>query len=231
MIYKNLNIRKVSILSGISLLIMAIAAFFSYGYVHSNLVLMEDGFKTFQNINNQHFLFNMGIMGWIIILITDLLVSWGLYVVLYKTNMKISFTAMIMRLIYTIFLGVAIFQLLLSSQMVTSITQNSSLGTESLMIHLTRFDQIWSLGLMIFGLHLLLVGYLALQTKSVPKLISVLLTLAGMSYMLVHFMNNFTTADDLKNTIETVLMLPMFLGELSFAIWLLKKGGKNKQFV
>ena len=72
--------RKYGMITGISLLIMAIAAGFSYGFVYSSLVVPGDANTTFNNILSGNVLFKAGIFGWLIIVVCDLVVAWGLYV-------------------------------------------------------------------------------------------------------------------------------------------------------
>jgi len=92
---------------------------------------------------------------------------------------------------------------------------------------LSAFENIWSYGLIIFGVHLLLVGLIAYKSKSSPKLISILLIIAGVSYTLLNVMYAvLPQIDSYTNILEMILVLPMTIGELAFAIWLLIKGRK-----
>ena len=47
--------RKSALAAGTSLLIMALAAFFSYGFVHGSLVVQGDASATFNNIMSSNF--------------------------------------------------------------------------------------------------------------------------------------------------------------------------------
>ncbi|WP_141430722.1 DUF4386 family protein [Bacillus sp. 03113] len=64
-----------AIIAGISLLIMTIAAFFSYGYVHNSLVVRGDSASTLKNIQASISLFDLEILGWLVIIILDIIVS------------------------------------------------------------------------------------------------------------------------------------------------------------
>jgi hypothetical protein len=48
---------------------------------------------------------------------------------------------------------------------------------------ITRFNDVWSAGLVLFGLHLLLIGYLAYRSTFVPRILGVLLAIAGLGYL------------------------------------------------
>jgi hypothetical protein len=54
------------------------------------------------------------------------------------------------------------------------------------MLFLHGFDAIWSMGLIIFGGHLMIVGYLTLKSDSIPKIISILLLVAAIGYIVIH---------------------------------------------
>ncbi|MCR8963541.1 DUF4386 domain-containing protein [Brevibacillus halotolerans] len=61
---------------------MALAAFFSYGFVHERLVIKGDASATFHIIMSANSLFKAEIFGWVIILISDTIVAWALYIFL-----------------------------------------------------------------------------------------------------------------------------------------------------
>ena len=91
--------------------------------------------------------------------------------------------------------------------------------------NLQLFDKIWSIGLIVFGLHLIGLGYLSIKSKSVPKLLGYLLYFGGISYTLLHTsiqLSLFNTKT--LNTIENILALPMALAEILLAFWLLYNG-------
>ncbi|WP_145385827.1 DUF4386 family protein, partial [Staphylococcus epidermidis] len=57
------------------------------------------------------------------------------------------------------------------------------------MLFLEAFEYIWSIGLIIFGLHLFALGYVTFLSKQIPKFISVLLFIAAIGYIVIHVMN------------------------------------------
>ncbi len=78
---------------------------------------------------------------------------------------------------------------------------------------------IWGL---IFGFHLLLLGYLIYQSGFWPKTLGILLTLASLGYLAQSYGHLLSPQyDELLATVVVVLAIP---GELAFTIWLLWKG-------
>lgn len=223
--------RKSAWIAGISLIIMTLAAFFSYGFVHGSLVVQDDAGATFNNVVSSNTLFKAEIFGWVLILIADILVAWAFYTFLQPINKNLSLLGAWLRLIYTAILGMAILNLiavlLLSSQAdyLSSFTPEQ---IESLaMLLLDGFESIWSMGLIVFGGHLLVVGYVVLQSDRIPKVIGVGLLLASIGYIVIHLGKTFLPQyEGAISMLHLVFMLPMVAGELGFGIWLLIRGRK-----
>jgi len=185
--------------------------------VFGSLVVADNDNLTTENIINDISLFKTGIIGWVVIFICDLIVSLGVYLLFQEKNNKLALSTAWLRFFYTIILGIAISRLIMVS-----------ISYENLIYNLNLFNEIWSFGLTIFGLHLICLSYLFYNESVWNKLISLLLILAGIGYLVTYIgelvLPNF---GNYKQTIEMIFMAPMILGEIGFAIWLLIKGGKN----
>jgi Domain of unknown function (DUF4386) len=214
--------RIAGLIAGISLVVMAIAAGFSYGYVQNEL-LNESAEITRQNLIENKSLFFAGLMSWIVILITDLIVSGALFILFRNSMRKISALTAIIRIIYTAIFGIAIWQQIdiipLLQRSETSIEIHSQFET---------FTKIWSTGLIIFGFHLLGLGYLSLKSKFIPGFLAWLLYFAGISYVLINLAKQLALlSQPIIASTENILALPMALGELLLAGWLIYKGMKR----
>lgn len=223
---------KSAMIAGISLVIMAIIAGFSYGFVFNSLVVANNSMETLNNLINAKSLFTFGIIGWFSIITTDLIVSISLYIFLKDIDKKVSAFAAFLRLVYTLLLTLSVTKLVSVSNLILNVSEaNESLAREVLTL-LSSFDNIWSYGLIIFGVHLLLVGLVSYKSKSVPKIISILLIIAGLSYTLLNLMYGvLPQMDSYTKILEMILVLPMTIGELAFAIWLLIKGRKLTEVI
>ncbi len=226
------QLRKSAVIAGVSLLIMTIAAFFSYGYVHSSLIIGGNSVATLNKIQGSTGLFNAEILGWLIILITDILVSWAFYIYLKPIHQGYSLLAAWLRLIYTAVLAIAVSNLIQVNSLVNHSGELFSRSINTLasqvMLSVITFESVWSLGLIVFGLHLLVVGLVVLKTRTIPKPIGIMLFMAGVSYMLIHLLHGFfPMLENMTSTLEMILSIPMIVGELGFGIWLLIKGGKT----
>ena len=214
--------RSNALLIGISLFVMAAAAAIAFGAIHSSLIDMEMAAQTMDNLLENSAQWYIEIIFWIVIIITDFLVSWGVYYYFRKDSLQLSVITAGLRVIYTLILTAAVFQLVAVSFSVQ--TEDS----KRIMMLLTRFDRFWSFGLILFGLHLVFLSIASFRYEN--KIIGILLLAAGISYFLVHTMSIFLPRfSDLTTSLETVLAVPMTLGEMIFALWMIIRGGKSKK--
>ncbi len=228
--------RKSALTAGISLIIMALAAFFSYGFVHESLVVQGDASATFNNITSSNMLFKAEIFGWVIILITDIVVAWAFYIFLEPINKSLSLLGAWLRLTYAAILGMAILNLIFVLLLSKGTDYLSLFKIDQLqalmMLFFDAFESIWSIGLIIFGGHLMIVGYLAFKSDSIPKVIGILLLLASIGYIVIHLCKTFLPQyDGVISILNIVFIVPMIVGELGFGIWLLLRGGKVRKRV
>lgn len=80
------------------------------------------------------------------------------------------------------------------------------------------FNDIWKISLILFGLHLVLIGYLACKSGYVPRALGILLAIGGGGY-LFDSLTGLLTANHSANVAAFT-----FIGEALFMIWLLAKG-------
>jgi hypothetical protein len=127
----------------------------------------------------------------------------------------------VFRLVYTAVLLVAVGQLLRALDVLTADSTPGTSGAGGAggraLLELNAFQHIYDLGLFLFGIHLALLGYLSLKSDFIPRVIGVLLLVAGAGYAF--------------DTVAAVLGLEIFriaaftfLGELLLALWLLVAG-------
>lgn len=204
----NNPIRFWSITSGISLLIMAIAAGYAYGFSFNQIYVENNTLQTMTNIQSNSTLFYSGAIVWCLILATDIIVSYGFYRFLKPIHKPIALISGSLRLTYSVFLAIGIAFLF---------GKNTEI-----------FLKMWSLGLFVFGFHLIITGIGVLISTETHNLLGLLLIIAGIGYSLIHGLQNFIPqVSTFATYLETYLTIPMTVGELSFGIWLLIKGGRK----
>ena len=215
------NQRTVAKYTGYSLILMAIIAGFSFGYAfpkifdNNQLELVQ---KTLiENLG----LYKFMLFGILLVILLDILVSWTLYLYFRNDNRKLALYSFIFRIIYTLIFCIATYFL----------TKNIGQENNTMVIeNYKSFEFTWSIGLIIFGVHLLIVGLLMKFHKLIPSILWYLTIIAGASYILVHVLKiAVPLLTELTNNLNNILALPMALGELGLAIWLIIKGGKIEE--
>ena len=216
---KNRNIAK---LTGYSLLLMAVVAGFSFGYALPQIFDPAKMDSAQNNLMANLPLYKNMLIGILVVLLLDIVVSWSLYLYFKNDNKKLALYSFALRIIYTVMFGIATYFLAINfihpNESKTIITDNYN-----------SFQKIWSIGLIVFGLHLIVVGILMKLHKMIPRILWYLTIIAGASYILVRVLKTaLPQASELTNILNIILGLPMALGELGLAIWLIVKGGKAK---
>ncbi len=222
--------RKAAIIAGASLILMALAAAFAYGWVFNSLIVPNDAAASVKAIKTSLFLFQLGILGWLLILILDIVVAWALYRFFRPINNGFSLLAALLRVVYTAFLATAIYKLYMVVVVINdpkSVAFSTTEFNHEVMHFINAFTHIWTLGLIVFGLHLAVLAYLSLKSSFVPKFLGILLAIAAFGYIVISTSKQFIPQNQIA-TVEMVLSLPMALGEIGLAIWLWIKGGKAK---
>jgi len=223
----NTPIRRAAIIAGIGLLIMVIAAPFAELFVFPKLVVPGNATETAKNIVANKTLFISGIFGYLITFICDLLVSWALYVLLKPVNENLSLLTAWFRLVYTVIALVALLNLvtvfrLLNASAYLTVFQPDQLHAQA-MLSLDAFRSQWYFGLLFFAIHLVLLGYLVFRSNYIPRILGVLLAIAGLGYMLT------TLKPYLFPHVNIDFAMYTYYGELIFMLWLLIKGSRIKE--
>lgn len=232
---RNLSNRSAAVVTGISLVLMALTAIFSFGFALDALILPQDPAATVENIQQSEAIFRMGIGGWMLILLLDVVVAWGLYLLLRPVNQSLSLLTAWLRVVYGAILGVAILNLVGVLPLISDSAYTNLLGAEQvqalIMLRLDAFFGAWqTIGLVVFGVHLLLLGYLVSKSGDIPKVIGFLIMLAAIGYIVTNGGNLLLPRyADVIATIETVFTVPMIAGEVGLGLWLLVKGGRSKR--
>ena len=217
------SIRTASMTAGVGLLLMSAFAGFGKFVAIDGLVTAGNAAQTAQDILASEGLFRLGIASLILVIALDVVIACALYRVFSPVNRSLSIVAAAMRLVYAGVFMVAIGQLPWVLRLLTDEGKRAVFSADQLnaqaSLGLAAFTEIWYVSQFLFGLHLLLEGYLAYRSGYVPRVLGVLLALAGLGY----------AADSLGATLSsgswTAISSFTFLGEFLLALWLLIRAG------
>lgn len=202
-----MNPRKLSIIAGVSYLIIFFAAIFA------NFMVLQSIFtEPLATIQENHLMVRFGIMAFLVTVVFDIVVAWALYE-LFKNN-HLSVLSTLFRMMHAAIMGVAVFALVIALEETTA---------AAILRQADIFNIIWLIGLFFFGIHLILLG----RILGKPKLIAIFLIIAGIMYMVdttAHFV--LPDYDSYASVFLALVAIPSILGEMALSIWLLVKGGK-----
>ncbi|MBL7996590.1 DUF4386 domain-containing protein [bacterium] len=220
------SLRSAALISGLAILTMAIAAPFAELYVYPKLVIAGNAAETVKNIMANETLFRAAIFAYLITFIADVVASWALYVLFKPVNEHLSLLTSWFRLVYTVIAIVALLDLLTVLRLLGPSDYLKVFEPDHLyaqvMLSLNAFKKSFHFGIVFFGIHLGLLGFLIFRSKYIPKTIGVLVIISGLGYFITSLKPFFPdiNIDFAKYT---------FYGELIFMFWLLIRGSKIQE--
>jgi len=202
--------RKASLIGGVALLLLAVLAGLANFGVIEVLVTPGDAARTAKDLIDSEALFRSGIAGLLVVVILDIVVACSLLAVFESVNRSVAIMAAVFRIAYSTVFLVAI------SQLVSTL---SLLGDANEALRAVgQFHTIWDASYALFGVHLALIGYLVYRSGFAPRIIGVLLVLAGLGYLV----------DEIGSVLMSGYSLEIsrfsFVGEAVLIFWLLIKG-------
>jgi len=227
--------RTASIVAGIGYLIIFVAAIFANFVVLQGAVVDGDAVETAANIADNEGLFRMGLVAFLIVFIADVVVAWALWILLRSVSVEWSRLAAWMRVVYTVFLGVALIFFFAVLELGSGagwlgVFDQGQLDAQ-VMLALDAFDAAWLIGLVAFGVHLILLATIIVRSGVAPKVLGIVLGIAGAAYILDTIAHGvIANYDDYANAFLAIVAIPSVIGELWFTFWLLLRGGKERSF-
>jgi hypothetical protein len=221
----DISLRTSAIVAGLSLLFMAVLAPIANFGVIEKLIVPGNATSTANNIMGSAGLFRIGIGFFLIVAILDVVAAWALYLFLKPVDRSISLLAAWFRVVYAAILAFAVSNLLIVLGLLNGANYLAAFEKDQLyaqvMLFLNAFTDGWDLGLLIFGLHLVLLGCLAFKSGYIPKILDILVIVAGLGYTMdgvgILLSPNYTFS----------FAMFTFIGEILLIFWLLWKGIKG----
>lgn len=224
---QEITLRQAALVAGIGILIMAVTAPFAEFLVYGKLVVAGNIDETVRGFLANEGLVLAGILAYLATFICDVLVAWALYVLLAPVNRSLSLLTAWFRLIYTAIALVALLKLVTVYRMLNTPAYLAVFGSDTLhaeiSLLLNAFRYEWHIGLVLFGIHLGLLGYLVWRSGYIPKILGILLIIAGVGW-LAYCLSPYLYPDT-----DVGFLMITFSGELVFMLWLLIRGWKIRQ--
>ncbi|GAB1595658.1 DUF4386 domain-containing protein [Lysobacter claricitrinus] len=219
--------------AGLLYLVIIAAGMFGELAVRGSMVVSGDAAATAAHIVASPERWRLGIALDLLMHVCDVFVMWGIYVLLRPVSRRLALLVLLLNLIQTAVL-VANKLLLLVPLMLLGdapylhalpVAQLQALSYVAIRVHEYGFG----VGLIFFGFVCLVEGHLIRRSRFLPRVIGVLMQVAGVCYLV-----NSTAlllAPDVAATLFPTIMLPVFVAELSLALWLTVKGVDEREWL
>src|SRR4051794_15053726 len=201
------TLRRASLTAGVGLALMAVLAGFAVFGAIAAQITPGDAARTAQDIAASQGVFRLGIAGLLVVVILDVIVAAALYILFAPVNRMAAIMAAGFRITYAAVYLVAIAQLVIAVNLLGN--------PEQALLAVNTYDTIWRVGLILFGVHLLLVGALAYRSGFIPNIFGILLVIAGAGYLADGF--GAVLVQDYPISIGAFT----FVGEIALIFWLL----------
>ena len=168
-------------------------------FLLANFVVPGDTEKLANDIATIGKMFVFAVVGYLFVLVLDIIVGLALYVVLMPANKNLALLTSILRLTYALILIIGVFALLFE------------------MIDAYGYASLKLVGYIFFALHIFILGYSVFKSGYMPKSLGLLLMLASFTYII------FFVDFNLSEAFMVVIMIIMAVAELALSIWLMIK--------
>ncbi|MEO6454620.1 MAG: DUF4386 domain-containing protein [Ginsengibacter sp.] len=216
-------IKKIARAGGVLYLIIIITGVFGELLIKNKIVVSGDPAGTAANILHYETLWRIGIAGDLLMHVCDVPLMFIFYLLFKPVNKNLALVAVLFNLVQTA---------VMVATKVSLVQSLFPLGTGNYLkaftpdqLHTLSYLSIKSdeygfgISLMFFGFECLILGYLIIKSGYIPKTIGALMQVAGLCYITNSFA--LIIAPKIANLL---FMLPPFIAETSFCLWLLVKG-------
>ncbi len=206
--------RLAAFVAGAGLLIMTVLAGYANFAILEKLVDQHNPALTAQHIRSALPLFQQGYQAFYAVAGLDALVAWALFGLFRPAAPYMSLLSAVLRSIYAGGLACATYQLQLAYELYAGTS-----GSGNAFAYIQTFYAVWEMALILFGFHLLVVGWLVFIDKrlsgTAATILGSLLIIAGLGYIVDGIAFLFYPATTFAVTSYT------FVGEVVFMAWLL----------
>jgi hypothetical protein len=212
--------RGIGLAAGVALLVLAALSAAGVLVAVDGLVTPGDAAKTAEDITGSATRFRLGVASLYLVVVLDVFAAWALFRFFAPVDVWLSRLAAWLRVAYSVVFLVALSQLATIPGLLSDPRHQAAFGEQQLqaqaMLKVEAFDHTWMAALLLFGAHLALLGYLAYRSGYVPRLVGVVLLIAGAGYA-------FDTLSSVLFADPVVISTVTSLGELVLAIWLVAR--------
>jgi hypothetical protein len=209
--------------AGLLFLVTMVCGFFGELYAPSTIVVGNDAAATARNVIAMNSLFRLGFASYLVEALCDVTLALIFYVLLRPVRRNLSLLAAFFGLISTALFAMAeLFYfaptLILSGAEYLKVFSPDQLNALAL-LSLKVYARAGGLFMVFYGVAGIIRGYLIYQSGYLPRTLGVLLTIAGLGFIIKNF-----TLVLAPSYSSDLLLAPMFVAGLALTSWMLVRG-------
>lgn len=220
----SMSLRSLARLGGVLYLITIALGLFRELYVKGQIVWPGDIAATADRLVQFVWLWRAGIAAELVMVVSGVVLTWVLYLLLRPTDARL---ALLMAWFSLVALAVESASAVLLLQATLPGTVGSMQAVDPAFRHalvgmaLRSHEYGFGIALLMFGPFFLVAGHLIWRSRLFPKVVGALYQVSGVGYLVHSFVLILVPAQ--AGAVFMVVALPIFVGELTFCLWLLFK--------
>ncbi|MFL5742090.1 MAG: DUF4386 domain-containing protein [Flavisolibacter sp.] len=221
-----ISLRKTARAGGILYLVIILTGIFGEIFVRGKLIVQGDPDATAKNIMDFPLLWRAGIANDLLMHVCDIPLLIIFYTLFRPVNKFWTLTALLFALVQSAVL--VAFKLNLFTSLIFLEHPAYLQSFRAAQMNILSYVSIimdgygFGVGLLFFGFACLIFGQLIFVSGFIPRIIGRLMQLAGLCYIINSFA--LILAPKFASTLFPWIMMPSFIGESSFCLWLIIKG-------
>lgn len=214
--------------AGALYLVIAVAGAFSIGYVPSVIIDTSNAAVTVNNLMENAALFKFGILGDVVVLLVEVVLTAMLYIMFKQVSPTLSLIAGWARLAMVLVMAMNILFNIMPVFLLNGAPSLNGFDTGQLQSTAMIFFQMHEFGVYIwqlfFALHLVALGALVIKSGLVPKFLGYMLMLGSFGYFIQGLAKITGTEHSMIIALYIGLLILVTVAELALALWFLIKG-------
>jgi hypothetical protein len=220
-------------IGGLAYLIIIAAGVMGEIFIRSKIIVPDNATATTNNISASPLLWRIGIFGDLVMHVFDLVVGIVYYTLLKRVNKDLALLSLLFGLIQTAVLVANKMNLMMPLFLLDNDNYLKAFTRQQLQafsyLSVKAHEYGFGVGLIFFGFECLIDGYLIFRSEFLPRILGVMIFIAGICYLTNSFLLLFSPK--LEGLLFPIVLGPLaFIGEFSMCLWLIVKGVNMKKW-
>ncbi len=222
--------QRASLFAGLAYLGIFVLAILANGVILEGFTVRGDAAASAARIADDQGLFRLGIAALLVVLMLDIVAGWGLYLLLRPVDAALALLSLMFRFAYTVaHIGVVLFlvhALRIAGEGLAFAEVSAALADAVGYFFLRAHGAGFTVTLIFFGAHLVLLGALLWRGDVLPRWLGALVALAGLGYLADGFLwVLFPAYATLPFAVSAlIVVLPALVGEGALCVSLIWRG-------